>query len=121
MTDPRIEKLADVLVNYSCDIRPGEKILIEAIDVPHAFTKALVAAAADSGGEPIVMLKSNEINRALMLEGTEKQWSTSAGIDRMQMEKVQCYIGARGNANISELSDVPADKQKIYEKTVWKR
>jgi aminopeptidase len=121
MTDPRIEKLADVLVNYSCDIQPGEKILIEAIDVPHAFTKALVQAAADSGGEPIVMLKSNEINRALMLAGTDKQWSTIADVERLQMEKVQCYIGARGNPNISELSDVPADKQKIYEKTVWKR
>ena len=28
---------------------------------------------------------------------------------------------ARGNPNVSELSDVPADKQKIYEQTVWKR
>jgi aminopeptidase len=121
MTDPRIVKLADVLVNYSCDIKPGEKILIEAIDVPHVFTKALVAAAADSGGEPIVMLKSNEINRALMLAGSEKQWNAIADVERAQMEKVQCYIGARGNPNISELSDVPADKQKIYEKSVWKR
>ena len=121
MTDSRIVKLADVLVNYSCDIKPGEKILIEAIDVPHAFTKALVAAAADSGGEPIVMLKSNEINRALMIAGSEKQWNAIADVERAQMEKVQCYIGARGNPNISELSDVPAEKQKLYEKTVWKR
>jgi aminopeptidase len=37
------------------------------------------------------------------------------------MEKVQCYIGARGNPNVSELSDVPAEKQKIYERTVWKQ
>jgi aminopeptidase len=34
---------------------------------------------------------------------------------------VQCYIGARGSPNVSELSDVPADKQKLYEATVWKR
>src|SRR5579871_4394822 len=121
MTDLRIEKLADVLVNYSCDIQPGEKILIEAIDVPHSFTKALIKAASDAGGEPIAMLKSNEINRALMLAGSEKQWNAIADVEKAQMEKVQCYIGARGNPNISELSDVPADKQKIYEKTVWKR
>ena len=38
MTDPRILKLADVLVNYSCAIKPGEKVLLEAIDVPNAFT-----------------------------------------------------------------------------------
>jgi len=39
MTDPRIQKLADLLINYSCAVKSGEKILIEAIDVPNAFTK----------------------------------------------------------------------------------
>jgi aminopeptidase len=121
MTDPRIDKLADVLVNYSCAVKPGESILIEAIDVPHAFTTALVRAAAVAGGRPIVMLKSNEVNRTLMLAGTEEQWDTIADVERLQMEKVQCYIGARGNRNVSEMSDVPAEKQKIYEQTVWKR
>lgn len=121
MTDPRIDKLADVLVNYSCAVKPGESILIEAIDVPHAFTKALVRAASATGGRPIVMLKSNEVNRALMMGGSKEQWDTIAEVERLQMEKVQCYIGARGSANISELSDVPADRQKAYEQTVWKR
>ena len=121
MTDPRIEKLADLLINYSCALKPGESVLVEAIDVPHAFTKALVHAASAAGGRPIVMLKSNEINRALMLAGTKEGWDTITEVERLQMEKVQCYIGARGNANVSELSDVPADKQKLYEQTVWKR
>ncbi|HZL37610.1 MAG TPA: aminopeptidase [Tepidisphaeraceae bacterium] len=121
MTDPRIEKLANLLINYSCAVQPGERILIEAIDVPHAFTKALVRAATAAGGRPIVMLKSNEINRALLLEGTREQWDSIADVERMQMEQVQCYIGARGNPNVSEMSDVPADKQKIYEQTVWER
>lgn len=120
MTDPRVEKLADVLINYSCALRSGESILIEAIDVPHAFTNALVRAATDAGGRPLVMLKSNQVHRALMLRGTREQWDTIAEIERMQMQKVQCYIGARGNPNVSELSDVPADKQTIYEQTVWK-
>ena len=30
MVDQRIEKLANVLVNYSCNLQKGEKILIEA-------------------------------------------------------------------------------------------
>ena len=121
MTDPRIEKLADVLINYSCALKPGETILVEAIDVPHAFSKALVKYAAAAGGRPIVMLKSNEVNRALMLHGSQEQWETITKVERLQMENAQCYIGARGNANISELSDVPADKQKLYEQTVWKK
>ena len=121
MTDPRILRLADLLVNYSCQVKPGETLLLEAIDVPHAFTKAIIAAVARVGGRPLVMLKSNEINRALMLAGSAEQWETIAAIERLQMEQAQCYLGARGNANVSELSDVPADKQKLFESTVWER
>lgn len=121
MLDPRVEKLADVLVNYACAVKPGEKLLLEAIDVPHNFTKAVVRKTFEAGGLPVVLLKSVEVNRALMLQADERQWGTIADVERMQMEQMQCYIGARGSPNVSELSDVPADRQKVYERTVWNR
>jgi aminopeptidase len=121
MTDPRVLKLADVLVNYACAVKAGESVLVEAIDVPHTFTNALVATIAKAGGRPLVLLKSNEVLRSLMLAGSSQQWETIADVERAQMEKVQCYIGARGSGNVSELSDVPADKYKLYEQSVWKR
>jgi aminopeptidase len=121
MTDPRIQKLADVLINYSCAVKAGETVLIEATDIPHAFSKALIRSTAAAGGRPVVMLKSNQVQRALLLDGTLEQWQTIADVERLQMEKAQCYIGARGNPNVSEMSDVPAEKQKLYEQTVWKR
>ncbi len=121
MTDPRITKLADTLVNYSCTVKSGEKILIEAIDVPHEFTAECVRLARASGAHPLVLLKSNQVNRALMLAGAREQWDLIADVEEAQMKAMQCYIGARGNPNVSELSDVPADKQRLYETTVWKR
>src|SRR5205814_2101471 len=81
----------------------------------------LVAAAYKAGGRPFVWLKSNEITRAMMLAGTEQSWKLAGEIERKQMQNMQCYLGIRGNPNVSELSDVPADLQKIYEKYVWKR
>src|ERR1700712_5077030 len=114
MTDPRIDKLARPLVRYSCEVKPGETVLVEAIDVPHAFTKALIRETAEAGGRPLVLLKSNEVNRALMQAGSEEQWNVIAEVERLQMEKAQCYIGARGSYNVSELSDVPEDKRKLY-------
>ena len=113
MTDPRMLKLADLLVNYSCALKKGENILIEAIDIPYDFTKCLVGAVDKAGGRAFVSLKSNEINRALMQAGSEESWKLTADIERKLMEKVQCYLGVRGNSNISELSDVPGDKQKL--------
>jgi aminopeptidase len=121
MLDPRIDKLAKMLIDYSCALKKGEKILIEAIDVPHEFSTALIHHAARAGGHPLVMLKSNQVNRALMKVGEKAQWETIAKVERLQMQSVQCYIGARGSPNVSELSDVSAEKQKLYEATVWEK
>ncbi len=121
MLDPRYTKLANLLINYSCEVKAGEVLLVEAIDVPHEFVKELVRVCAKAGGRPLVLLKSNEINRALMLAGTVEQWETIAAVEKLQMEKAQCYIGLRGNPNVSEASDVPSDKQKLYEQTVWNK
>jgi aminopeptidase len=120
MLDPRVTRLAHTLVNYSCAVKPGEKILIEAIDVPHEFTTECVRLAAAAGAHPLVLLKSNQVNRALLLAGTETQWGLVSEVERYQMERVQCYIGARGHPNVSETSDVPGGQQKLYESTVLK-
>jgi aminopeptidase len=120
MIDPRITKLAENLVGYSCAVKPGEKILIEAIDVPHEFTMECIRVAAKKGAHPLVLLKSNEVDRALRLHATQEQFELIAQVEKLQMENVQCYIGARGNYNVAELSDVPSERMKIYESTVWK-
>lgn len=121
MLDPRITKLSDVLINYSCAVKSGEKILIEAIDVPHEFTTECIRLAREAGGIPIVKLASNQVKRSMMLNGCREGWDLIADAENFVMERVQCYIGARGSENISELSDVPGDQQALYENTVWKR
>jgi aminopeptidase len=121
MIDPRITKLADVLINYSCAVKKDEKILIEAIDVPLEFTCECVRLARQAGGIPLVKLESNQLRRAMMLHGSREGWDTIAEAEKFVMDRVQCYIGARGSPNVSELSDVPGDQQGLYESTVWKR
>lgn len=121
MLDPRLDKLADVLVNFSCGVKPGEALLLEAIDIPPEFTSAIVRKVAQAGGRPVVLLKNNQVHRTLMLHGTAEQWKLIADVERQQMQAVQCYIGARGSQNVSELSDVPLEKQRLYESSVWKR
>ncbi len=121
MTDPRYTRLADLLVNYSCAVKPGENLLIEATDIPTDFVTTLVEHATKAGGRPLVLLKSNRVNRALMQHATQQQWDIIADVERRQMEQMQCYMGLRGSFNVSELSDVPAEQQKIYESTVWEK
>lgn len=120
MIDPRITKLASNLINYSCGVKEGEKVLVEAIDVPHEFATECVRLAAEAGGSALVLLKSNQVDRVLRTHAKRDQFELIAQVEKLQMENVDCYIGARGSHNVAELSDVPAERMKIWESTVWK-
>ena len=121
MTDPRMTKLAEVLIKYSTRMKPGEKVLIEAIDVPAEMTCELIRVARDVGAEPLVTLKSNRVQRALLMNAVEAQMNLWADTEALRMGNVAGYIGLRGSGNIAELSDVPPEGHKIYQDTVWKR
>lgn len=120
MTDPRHTRLAELLVGYSCAVQPGENVLIEAIDIPDRFVQELVRACGDAGGRPLVTLKSQAVWRALMNQGSAEQMALIGDYEAHRMRQVDCYIGLRGNANVSEWSDVPGDKMDLYESHFWK-
>ncbi|UCG76032.1 MAG: aminopeptidase [Gemmatimonadota bacterium] len=120
MTDPRYTKLADTLIRYSCDLQTGERVLIEAIDIPVEFTRELIRAAYRAEGLPLVLLKSQPVMRELLMEASAEQLQLIAGGEEICMRGVDAYIGMRGSANVSELSDVPMEKMRLYEEHIWK-
>ena len=85
MIDPRMTKLAEVLVNYSTELKAGDKILIEAIDVPTEMTCELVRVARAAGADPLVTLKSNRVNRALMVESSKSQMDLIAETEALRI------------------------------------
>jgi aminopeptidase len=121
MTDPRYTKLAETLIDYSCELERGEKVLIEAVDIPHQFTCELVRVAAARGAHPLVTLKSQVVWRALQLCASEKQMGLIGEAEALRMAGVDAYIGIRGSANVSEWSDVPPENMSLYEEEVTKR
>ncbi|HLI47554.1 MAG TPA: aminopeptidase [Chthonomonas sp.] len=119
MRDPRYDKLAELLVTHSMQVKAGDKVLIEAFDILSDFTVALIRAIAAAGGEPMVSTYQQPVLRALFQVATEEQMRTIGAVERARMEAVQCYVGVRGSHNIAELSDVPSERMAIYEKYWW--
>jgi aminopeptidase len=114
MTDPRIEKLAKNLINYSCEVKPGENVLIEVKGFETMLTKALIKEVYKAGGNPFVTIKNDEITRALLNECNEEQIKLMAEYELARMKKMDAYVGIRGTDNSNELGDVPADKMSMY-------
>jgi aminopeptidase len=119
MHDPRYEKLADVITGHSCAVKPGQRVLIEAFDIPSEFVAVLVRKIAEAGGQPLCITKQNRVLRALYANATEESMRFWGEIERKQMEGVQAYVGLRGTANATELSDVPPEKMDLYQRLLW--
>lgn len=119
--DPRLRKLADVLINYSTNLRPGENVLIEAIEVPTPFVRAVIQTAVEARAKPYLWIKNNELLRELLLGASEEQMALLGEHELSLMKKMDAYIGIRGGLNINELSDVPSEKIKLYQEHIWKK
>lgn len=114
MKDSRIEKLAKNLINYSCELKPGEKILIENIGDEVPLSRALIREAYKVGAIPYLTVKNPELERVLLEQCTEEQIKDMARYELARMKDMQAYIGIRSGENVSEKSSVPSDKMKIY-------
>ena len=79
MHDPRFEKLARLLVEYSIRLKANESVLIDAFDVPDEMTVALVRSVRQARGTPFVQIQRAQVSRALALEATERQFRALLG------------------------------------------
>ena len=118
MNDSRFHKLADLLINYSCSLQKGERILLDLIDVPDEMGVALIRAARAAGAIPIAEVRHSRINREIQRGTDEEHAKTVRDIELARMKKVQAYIAIRGAHNASESSDVPGDRLQLYAKTL---
>ena len=108
--DLRINELAKLVINHSCALRGGEKILIEAIGVPNEIIVALIREAKAVGGTPIVTIKDDRIIRELCSCYNEDDIKLMADCELHTLKQMDVFIGIRGTLNVHELSDVPRQK-----------
>ena len=113
MTDERIKKLAKVLINYSCALKKGEKVLIEAKGISHELVNELIKEAYSVGAYPFVELFDNRVTRELLMGQSVEHAKLKAKFDSFRMAEMDAYIGIRGGENCNELSDVPDENLRI--------
>jgi aminopeptidase len=121
MKDPRIEQLARNLIQYSVQLQPGEKVLIENFGLQRELVTALVKEAYAAGGYPFVSIKDHSVDRALLLGAQEEQYTMMANFEANVMKEMDAYIGLRSGENISEQSDVPDERMKLHSSTIGKK
>ena len=111
--DPRYTQLASGLTGFSTSLAKGERVLIDAFDIPDAMVVALIRAVRARGAHPYVQIHRARVTRELSAGAEEAQFSVHADVELARMQRMDAYIAIRGSDNIFESSDVPASKVQL--------
>ncbi len=111
--DSRIERMADVIVNYSLKIQPGERVLFRSTSpAGQPLIQALYQAALKAGGEAFAYIHIAEED-ALALEATTDPALLAAVNPMLKLMYETCDALVRIDCpeNVQALSTYPAELQ----------
>ncbi len=114
MKDERLVKLAHNLVDYSVAAKKGDKVLIDAFDIPYPLITELVKAVYAAGAQAFVNNIDTRVRAELLKGASDAQLELWAKHDAALMSDMDCYIGVRGGLNAYENSSVPQDRMDKY-------
>jgi aminopeptidase len=106
MRDPLLEKLADVLVNYSTGVRPGQLVRITAPSVASPLVTELYRGVVAAGGHPMVRLSPDELSEIFLKNASDEQLRYVNPISLFEVERIDASIGVWADENTKALTNV---------------
>ena len=113
MGDPRVERLAEVLVEYSTDVSSGQLVLIETTPLSGPLLTALFRRILQAGGHPQVRLGLDGAAESLLERGSSEQLEWVSPARREEFERADARIQVDATSNTRNLSGVDPARQAL--------
>ncbi|MBN1643714.1 MAG: aminopeptidase, partial [Dehalococcoidales bacterium] len=113
MADIRIDKLADLLVNYSVKVKPGDKVMIQGDTTGEPLMKAVFARVLQAGGHPLVLPSLAGTEEMMYRYGNEEQLKHLPEPLKQMMSTYDVRIYILAESNTKALSNVDVDKMVV--------
>lgn len=114
MADPRTEKLAKTLVQYSTGVQPGDKVFILSHTTALPLLKPVLRHVLEAGGHPVIGVENEELQEIVFRHSTDEQLVWVSPLERMAREDADVLIVLRAAENTHALSNIDPKKQQIY-------
>jgi aminopeptidase len=116
MQDPRVAKLADVIVNYSTAVRKGELVTLGGSLESAPLITELYRAVLRAGGHPWVRLAPAECAEIALSEASDEQLAYLSPLDKATIQKTDVNIKIWSDQNTKALSGSDPARQAIASK-----
>lgn len=111
MRDERLEKLAEVLVNYSTKVKPGDRVAISGEEAALPFVKAVTRAALKKGALIEYYIDIPEVDAEIIKNGAQEQYARE-NIRFGACAKSDVWISAWGSENVKVFQSVDGERLK---------
>ena len=111
MSDPRLGRLADVLVYYSLDVQPGQVVTIEATTLAAPLVRELYARVVRAGGHPLARLAIDGVVEDRLTRGSDEQLDWVTPRYRADVENTAARIAIISDFNTRSRSGVDPSRQ----------
>ncbi|HEX2049756.1 MAG TPA: aminopeptidase [Actinomycetota bacterium] len=113
MRDERVERLADVLVDYSNEVRAGDRVLIRAPYVAEPLMLAVYRRCLERGAHPLLRPLMTSAQPLFYRYANDEQLRYLWEPERWLAENVDVYFSIIAESNTRQLSRVDAVRQSI--------
>ena len=104
MTDPRVERLAELLAGYSLQLREGDVVAFDGGVVASPLLLALYQAALRRGARPFVTARLPGLTELLLEEGSDEQIDFVSPVDYRELEALDALVTVWADENTRALS-----------------
>ena len=119
MADPRVSKLADLLVNYSLGLRPGELVRIDSSTAAAPLVTEVFRHAVRAGAHPRTRIEVDGLDVIAVHESSEEQLGFVSEIDRFEVENLDAIVTIWAERNTRALTQ--ADPKRVSRRIASRR
>ncbi len=111
MTDFRVQNLADLLVNYSVQVKKGDKALLRATTAGLPLLQAVYQAVLQCGAHPEIQVNLPELDEVFLTFANSEQLDYVSSFDRLAMNAFDVLFSLGSEQNTRQLSGISPSRQ----------
>jgi aminopeptidase len=116
MADPRVTKLAQVLVHYSLDIQPEEQFFILTTPLAAELTRAVYKEAVVAGAHVTVQNQIDGLSEIFFKYANDEQLTYISPVQKLIFETFDVYLNISASYNSRALSGIDPSRQQLARK-----
>ncbi len=114
--DPRVRKLAKLMINYSLKLKKGQLIVISGEIEAKPLIQAAFEEALSVGANPFIEIVMPDAIEALLKKGSPAQIGYVTPMKKLEINKIDAVLSIWAAQNLNYLSSVDPKRQAIMSK-----